>query len=341
MTTLAVRPRPVPWRRMAWITWRQHRLTLGGVGAALAAVAGYLLVSGLRTHHAYGEVTGCRPVTSDACQRVANDFAESFSQMTVATAGLLLAVPALIGAFAGAPVLAREFETGTFRYAFTQGMGRVRWTVAKLVPLAVAVTGAAAAFSALFSWAYQPLIGHRYGLSPLQPLMFAARGVAFAGWTLLAFAIGALAGVLVRRVIPAMFATVAAWATLAFGTGLYLRAHYRAPVVSTDPTISTPDWVLNQRWMRQGRPASLSAIDGALHPVGVRALSFQVFEPSPGTPDNFDPVQYLSRHGFTQLTTYQPAGRFWPFQWIEGGWLLALSVLLLAATVWLVRLRAT
>ena len=34
------------------------------------------------------------------------------------------------------------------------------------------------------------------------------------------------------------------------------------------------------------------------------------------------------------------AGRFWPFQWIEGGWLLALSVLLIAATVWLVRRRA-
>ncbi len=30
----------------------------------------------------------------------------------------------------------------------------------------------------------------------------------------------------------------------------------------------------------------------------------------------------------------------WPFQWIEGGWLLALSVLLIAATIWLVRRRA-
>ena len=38
--------------------------------------------------------------------------------------------------------------------------------------------------------------------------------------------------------------------------------------------------------------------------------------------------------------SYQPASRFWPFQWIEGGWLLALSVLLIAATIWLVRHRA-
>ena len=50
-------------------------------------------------------------------------------------------------------------------------------------------------------------------------------------------------------------------------------------------------------------------------------------------------TQYLMQHGYTLWTTYQPASRFWPFQWIEGGWLLALAVLLIAATVWLVRRR--
>jgi len=48
-------------------------------------------------------------------------------------------------------------------------------------------------------------------------------------------------------------------------------------------------------------------------------------------------LQDLTRHGYTQWTRYQPGSRFWPFQWIEGGWLLALSVLLIAVTVWLVR----
>ena len=64
--------------------------------------------------------------------------------------------PVLIGAFVGAPLLARELETGTFRYAWTQGFGRWRWTLAKLVLLAVAVIAAAGAISALFSWYYQP-----------------------------------------------------------------------------------------------------------------------------------------------------------------------------------------
>jgi hypothetical protein len=51
-------------------------------------------------------------------------------------------------------------------------------------------------------------------------------------------------------------------------------------------------------------------------------------------------VNYLAQHGYALLTTYQPDSRFWPFQWIEGGWLLALSLLLIAVTVWLVRRRA-
>ena len=59
-----------------------------------------------------------------------------------------------------------------------------------------------------------------------------------------------------------------------------------------------------------------------------------------GVPQSADVTQYLAQHGYTLWTTYQPASRFWPFQWIEGGWLLALSVLLIAATVWLVRHRA-
>jgi hypothetical protein len=42
-------------------------------------------------------------------------------------------------------------------------------------------------------------------------------------------------------------------------------------------------------------------------------------------------------HAVDQLPAGQP---FLAFQWIEGGWLLALSVLLIAATIWLVRRRA-
>ena len=39
--------RPVPWRRMAWVIWRQHRIALGGVAAALGALAVYVWIVGL------------------------------------------------------------------------------------------------------------------------------------------------------------------------------------------------------------------------------------------------------------------------------------------------------
>ena len=50
--------------------------------------------------------------------------------------------PALIGTFAGAPVLGRELETDTFRYAWAQGFGRVRSTLARLVLIAIVLVAA-------------------------------------------------------------------------------------------------------------------------------------------------------------------------------------------------------
>ena len=188
--------RPVPWRRMAWVTWRQHRATLGGLAVFLGALAVYLSLAGLLIHHAYA--ADCHPASSVACTL---NFTGRYATTANVVSIFLQAVPALIGAFAGAPVLGREMETGTFRYAWTQGFGRWRWTLAKLVLLAVVLTAAAGAFSALFSWYTQPFFAVGY-TNPFDTRLFALRGVAFAAWALAAFAIGALAGMLIRRVVP-------------------------------------------------------------------------------------------------------------------------------------------
>jgi hypothetical protein len=335
--------RPLPWRRMAWVVWRQHQLALAGIVAVFGAPAVYLLITGLPIHNAYTAVTACRPAGSATCQQVAHNFLDSHVHGVLVTAGLMQAIPVLVGAFVGAPVLAREFETGTFRYAWTQGFGRARWTIAKLAALAIAVTIAAAAFGVLFSWYYQPIIGAGGGDSgPLSPTIFDLRGVALPAWTLAAFAIGALAGILIRRVIPAMFATLAVWVALAFLTGAYLRPHYEAALVTHNANSPAGALVINQGLFRGGKPASLDMINQTLSAVGIQALTPTLFHAGPSSPPNFgDPVQYLIQHGYTQLTTYQPASRFWPFQLIEGSWLLALSLLLIATTVWRVRRRAT
>ena len=122
---------------MAWVTWRQHRSALIGLAALLGALAVYMWAAGLHLHHAAAAAAACRPANSNACADLINQFDGTNSLL--ANGYMLQVVPALIGAFIGAPVLAREFETGTYRYAWTQGFGRWRWTLAKLVGLGVAV----------------------------------------------------------------------------------------------------------------------------------------------------------------------------------------------------------
>jgi ABC-2 family transporter protein len=349
MTTLTLPPttphpghlRPLPWRRMAWVTWRQHRLTLAGVGTLLGAAAAYLLVTGLLMRSDYAAVAACRPAASQACTQVAGDFLNAHVRTVGATLGLLQVVPALIGVYVGAPVLARELETGTFRFAWTQGLGRTRWTVAKLASLALAVTAAAGAFGLLVSWYVQPIWDAGDENGALYPTIFDLRGVAPAAWTLVAFAIGALAGALLRRVVPAMFATFAGYAGLAVGTGAYLRQHYLAPLITTNPDGGMHTWVISRLWMRGGSPVSLDEINQALRSLDIQAVGVGQFQPGPASSPSVDPVQYLVQHGYALVTTYQPDSRFWPFQWIEGGWLLAFSLALFATTVWLVRRRAT
>jgi hypothetical protein len=317
--------RPVPWRRMAWVTWRQHRAALAGVAALLGALAVYLWLTGLQIHHAYA--TACHPASSLACNiNFAGRYAISVNILRV----LLQAVPALVGAFAGAPVLARELETGTFRFAWTQGFGRWRWTLAKLVLLSVVVAAAAAVFSVLFSWYLQPFSAAGYSI-PFATDVFDLREVAFAGWTLAAFAIGALAGMLIRRTVPAIGATLAVYAGLALATALWLRQHYLTPLLTTKLNLPASAWIINQWYTRDGKfafPARGSQIINALQQYSCNS-------------SQLSPPQCLTQHGYTWWASYQPGSRFWPFQWIEGGWLLALSVLLIAATLWLVRRRAT
>jgi len=348
MTTLTVpaRPeedaslRPVPWRRMAWVTWRQHRIALAGVAVFLGALAVCLWLAGLKTHRAYAAtVAACRPVASAACGGMSTSFIGTNGFL--ANGLILQAVPALIGAFAGAPVLARELETGTFRYAWTLGFGRWRWALAKLVPLAVAVAAATGALSVLLSWYYQPYFAtgnQTLGLSevtPFFPGLFDLRGPAFAAWTLAAFAIGGLAGIGIRRVVPAIVATLAVYAGLAFAAGGFLRQHYLTPLLTSNPNVPGSAWILSQWWTKGGTFAFAVPPDGLINQFCSSLPSGPFGKPSQQTYS-----QCLSQHGYTQWTSYQPASRFWPFQWIEGGWLLALSVLLIAATIWLVRRRA-
>ena len=237
----------------------------------------------------------------------------------------------------------RELETGTFRYAWTQGFGRWRWTVAKLVTLAVVVTAAAGALECVV------LVVLRAVLRRGQPGALALRAVAvlscavrparigFAVWVLVAFAIGVLAGVLVRRVVPAIVRDL--------GRVRRRRARRRergAPPLSgaarDDQTQRARFRVDLQPTMDERRNLRVQQLAGRpahAHPAvrfDPRGAARQAL---PG--DAFPVLRAARLRAADPVST---ATRFWTFQWIEAGGLLALSALLIAATVWLVHPRA-
>ena len=346
MTALSVRSapgaspggRPVRWSRLAWVTWRQHRLALAGTAAVLGAISVYLFIMGLQIHDAWGKVAACRPLGSAACQQLLDAFNRDYYGSTsgsVMSSGInaqtvpfmLLAVPILLGVFIGAPVLAREMESGTFRFAWTQGCGRVRWAVTKLVVLGSALTALAYAVSLLFGWYFQPFFAEgKTGKFPMQ--LFGNLGVSFAAWTLLAFAVAAFAGALIRRAVPAMAAALTACTVLDVATMMSIRQHYAAPVTSAGgkPPGGSAAWLLDQ-WLA-GPGGQRVSVDSVQPPAGLQASGPGAFQ------------SWLQSQHLTQWWSYQPASRFWPFQLIEGAWLLAVSAVLVGATVWLVRRRA-
>jgi hypothetical protein len=293
-------PAPLPWYRMAWVTWRQHRAMLASVLSVLGATAVFLLVAGLKVHHDYRGITSClnQYQPQGACGQRLHDFNQVDWTMGNTLLILMNLAPALLGAFTGPAVLARELETGTFRYAWTQGIGRVRWTVAKLVLLAAAVTVMAWAFSQVFAWFFGPFLPVEE-MNVLAATVFTTRGIAFAAWTLAAFSTGAFLGMLLRRIVPAMAATLGVYAALAVAT-----------------------WT----WLRQRYPVSLTTSSGA-------QFSGRTTRDSPWILGQWTT-------GATHWWRYIPVSRFWPMQLIESGWLLALSAVLIAGTVWLVRHRA-
>jgi hypothetical protein len=335
--------RPVPWTRLTWVAWRQHRAALAGAVALLAVIAGYLVYTGWEVHRAYDSFNACLPaslrgrpwVGTRACGALERAFMSFYGtgQGPVGASGinaqtvpfLLLAVPVLVGVFVGGPVLARELESGTFRFAWTQGAGRVRLAAARLVPLAVVVTAAAYGLSALFTWYIGPFVQAGVtGKFPMQ--LFGTMGTDFAAWTLFSFTLAAFGGVLLRRTVPAMAASIVVLTTADVVTIMALRQHEVAPVVVTgaEPA-GIGNWVVgNWFTITSGMPVSQGTVSAAFARLP--------FGETPTT-------SMLADHHWLQWWSYQPAGRWWQFQLTEGGWLLAASLLLIAGTVLLIRRR--
>jgi hypothetical protein len=337
----AVRRRPIPWPKLAWVTQRQRRGAIIGGGILLGVFALYMAIMAVIQNNAYAAVTACHPAGAVKCVQLAQSFRNDYwgggagsvlqSGGAQTVSSLLFAVPVILGAFAGAPSLARELENGTFRFAWTQGAGRTRWAVSTLVVPALLLTAAAGAFTAIFWWYFKPFLADGQ-VSEMLPLAFGLLGVAFAAWTLLAYSMAAFLGALFRRTIPAMAVTLIAYIVLALAVATGIRPHYATPAtVQGWNNAPGGSWVISS-WVKAPDGAVLS--QSALNTLTNQApASVQ----NSNSPDAF--TNWLTQHGYTMWQSVQPDSRFWQFQLTEGAWLLGVSILLIAATVWLLRRR--
>jgi ABC-2 family transporter protein len=336
----AARRRPVPWAKLAWVTMRQRRGAVIGTSVLLGVFAVYLLIMAIAQDGAYAAVTACHPAGALKCQQLAQEFSREYwggggrviqSGGAQTVSSLLFAVPVLLGAFTGAPLLARELEHGTFRFAWTQGAGRTRWAVSTLVLPAVLLTAVTGAFTALFYWYFRPFLADGQ-VSEMLPLAFALLGAAFAAWTLFAYALAALLGAVFRRTLPAMAVTLVVYIALAISTATVIRPHYAAPVTMRGWNASSgAGWVLSS-WVKT--PSGRALSQGDLNNLTAHLPASVQNSPSP---DAF--TSWLTQHGYTLWQSVQPDSRFWQFQLTEAGWLLAVSAAFIAGTVWLVRRR--
>lgn len=347
MTTLSAVPpasvRPVPWHRLGWVTWRRQRATIIATAGLLGLVAFYLVITGHRIHTDYTAWQTCTPAHGSACQFLGQNFANTYGS-TGFLGFVQVLLPGLVGTFAGAPLLARELETGTYRYAWTQGVGRLRWATAILLPAALWSTTLMAAYGALFAWRNQPLV-HAGLWSRTDGSMFPLGGPAVVGWTLAGFALGVLAGLLWQRTVPALATAVVVWFGLAALTATNLRMHYLAPLTTSTVTaaksqpsqgnIIVADW-----WTKGGVRVSMDRLNQVLQHAGLGTIGRGHAEHAAPGSGVEDPFQYLAQHGYTHVTSYQPDSRYWTFQWVELGWLAILALALLAATFWLLRRRS-
>ena len=332
MTTLTVdSPRREPRKRgLPWVTWRQHRLGLIGAVALLGGVSVLLIWSRISIHRSYSDLglNHCTDYSTPQCRSAMDLFLQQYQGWGQFLPRFLTFVPVLLGVFVGAPVIAKELESGTFRFAWTQGRSRVQWTVIKIVLLGLALTAAALSFSALFAWWFTPFVPAMGRMESGQA--YEVLGVVFAARTLFAFTLGVFLGAVIRRSIPAMAATGTAWLLVAWPSVLWLRPRIEKPISVPDNAnlVTQNGWVVHS-WIQD--------------PGGHHLSELQLFRLAQSTGQNtrvsFE--QFLTAHHYTRWVSYQPDSRFWHFQLIEASAYLALAILFGFAATWWVARRAT
>src|SRR3954462_8510990 len=168
--------------RFAWLQARTQTLTVLGILAVLVGVAA---VTGVHMSHLYASLVAHCEARGN-CDIAIGDFLTHQSFLQSALDLLLLLFPAIIGTFWGAPLVARELETGTHRLAWTQSVTGTRWLAPKLPRTgAPAVLATGAVSLVVTRWCTRVGLainagrtdGSPIGMARIAPPLFEARGI--------------------------------------------------------------------------------------------------------------------------------------------------------------------
>lgn len=323
---------------MIRLTWRQFRVQALVTFGLLVVVAIVLVITRPHlVHLATGSTTN--PLTG------------AYRILFEAMNWVVLAVPALIGVFWGAPLVAREVETGSFRLAWTQSVTRTRWLAVKLGLIGLSSVVVAGLLSLMITWWASPI--DAVNMVRFDAAMFGLRGITPLGYAAFAFALGVTAGILICRTLPAMAATLAALIAARFAVTYWVRPYLAAPAhLSLDVTptrvwIGGPDSgslvIGANAEMPNALVRSIQVVDMAGHVPTTQVIK-SIF-PSLGTGGPRMRVQEFEAgiaklaETYHVLVTYQPANRYWPFQAGETAIFFALALVLAAVCFWWVRRR--
>ncbi|WP_049576665.1 ABC transporter permease [Nonomuraea sp. SBT364] len=308
---------------MIWVTWRQHRAQILLTFGFLAVLGLVLLGSAVeaRSYVAGLVPGGCAGATAfcGSLEAVAG-LGERYDAIYSVFGWMPLVLPALIGAFWGAPLLGREYERGTHRLAWTQAVPVRRWLVVKLAVLGGAVVAGGLLLSLMVSL-WRPVFreGIDSGFGNIG--IFNMTGVAPAAWWLYAFALGTLAGALFRRTLPAMALVVAGVAATMFAL-FALSDHYATPLrteLTGTVELGDPD----ARLVGGG-----TWVDPAGREVGTPAGCERRLDAGRSNRNTEAWHDCLFAEGYRYAVSYHPASMFWRFQWTEAGILVLASAAL-------------
>ncbi len=345
---------------MTWLAWRLFRTQALITLALLAAFAVLVLVTGLHLRDVYDSLGGGK-----LCG-VRNDCAALGEHETVLAdllGPVLLAIPALLGVFWGAPLVARELESGTYRLAWTQTVTRRRWLSVRVALVGVAALAVAGLATWLVSWWFAPL--DAVNVNRFDPSVFTARAIVAIGYAGFAVALGLAAGALLRRTLPAMAATLLGFAaariaftlwvrphllparevleSTALGKGVYFASSPSGASVGAAPPPIPNAWMLSATIVdRAHRALGTPRLHDLLVRLCPRIAAGQVPDSGGKGPAGGASLrcQVALSHHVQQLVTYQPPGHYWALQAIETGVFLTGALALICATVWRLGRRA-